>query len=104
MPSIVVSVGEQASFGAFVRRCREARHLSARSLSLQAGLSESMVTKIERGNIEPGLRVFAKLAAALNLNDREIAFLVRLMQTNGHGEAHHAAKAPPTPHSPAARP
>lgn len=34
--------------------------------------------KIEAGTTEPSLRVFARIAAELGLNDREIALLVRL--------------------------
>lgn len=40
--------------------------------------------KIETGAMEPSLRVFARIAAELELNDREIALLVRLA---GQGSA-----------------
>jgi predicted transcriptional regulator len=51
---------------------------SARDVSLSAGLSESVMGKIEAGTMEPSLRVFAQVAAELGLNDREIVLLVRL--------------------------
>lgn len=47
-------------------------------MSLAAGLSESALGKIEAGTTEPSLRAFALTARQLRLNDREIAFLVRL--------------------------
>lgn len=61
-----------------LRAAREARELSARGLSLQAGLSDSVVGKIESGEIQPSLRAFARIVSQLQLSDREIALLVRL--------------------------
>lgn len=61
-----------------LRARREAQGLSARKLSLASGLSESMIGKIESGDVQPSLRVFAQVATQLQLNDREIALLVRL--------------------------
>lgn len=63
---------------ALMRRHREAQGWSARKLSLAADLSDSMVGKIESGEVQPSLRVFAALTVELQLNQREIAFLVRL--------------------------
>jgi len=57
---------------------RQVRGVSARQLSLDAGLSDSVVGKVESGNIEPSLRVFAAMAVQLELTGTEIAFLVRL--------------------------
>jgi transcriptional regulator with XRE-family HTH domain len=64
--------------GALLQQCRLARGVSARRLSLDAGLSESVVGKVESGSIDPSLRVFASIVAELHLNDREVAFLVAL--------------------------
>jgi transcriptional regulator with XRE-family HTH domain len=61
-----------------LRAAREARGFSARKLSLAAGLSDSMVGKIESGEVQPSLKVFARLVRQLQLSDREIALLVRL--------------------------
>lgn len=52
---------------------------SARDVSLAAGLSESVVGKVESSGMEPSLRVFACIVTELKLNDREIALLVRLV-------------------------
>lgn len=61
-----------------LRMRRETLGLSARKLSLNAGLSDSVVGKIESGEIQPSLRVFARIAVELRLNHHEIAVLVRL--------------------------
>lgn len=61
-----------------LRACRMARKRSAREVSLAAGLSESVVGKIESGATEPSLRVFAAVVTELGLKDREIALLIRL--------------------------
>jgi predicted transcriptional regulator len=55
---------------------RDERRLSARELSLRAGLSESYVGKLEAGKIDPSLRAFGQLAVALGLTCAEIHFLV----------------------------
>lgn len=69
------------------RRCADGR--SARRLSLDAGLSESVVGKVESGAIEPSLRVFAAIVAELGLNQREIALLVALAVITPHSSADH---------------
>ena len=74
---MTVSDGE-VTVGSILRACRIARGYSARRLSLDAGLSESVVGKIESGAVEPSLRVFALVVRELGLSDREIAVLVRL--------------------------
>lgn len=66
-----------ATLGLAIRSCRETRGLSARHLSLAAGLSESVVGKVEAGTVEPSLRVFAAIVTELGLTVAEIAFLVR---------------------------
>jgi transcriptional regulator with XRE-family HTH domain len=71
-------VGSELTIGDVVRIARQARGVSARALSLAAGLSESAVGKIEHHQSEPTLRAFAQIAVALDLTPTEIAFLVRL--------------------------
>lgn len=47
--------------------------LSARALSLRAGLSPAYVTKLEGGHIEePSLRAFARLAAETGMTAAEV--------------------------------
>jgi transcriptional regulator with XRE-family HTH domain len=67
-----------------LRLRREGREVSARRLSLDAGLSDSVVGKIESGEIHPSLRAFARIALQLQLSDREIALLVRLAASDNH--------------------
>jgi predicted transcriptional regulator len=52
--------------------------LSARSLSTQAGLSDSAAGKVETAAVDPSLSTFSRLVCELRLSDREIATLVRL--------------------------
>lgn len=55
----------------------ERARCSARALSLNAGLSDAYVGKIESGAIEPSLRGFAKLAVALGMSATEIFMVIR---------------------------
>lgn len=64
--------------GDVIRAARVARGFSARRLSLEAGLSESVVGKVEAGNMQPSLQVFASIVSKLELSPLEVAFLVRL--------------------------
>lgn len=59
-----------------VQTQRIERGLSARALSLEAGLSPSYVGKLEGGEIEPSVKAFAKIALVLGMNQGEIAFCV----------------------------
>lgn len=65
----------ELTVGHVIRAMRERRRLSARALSLSAGLSESYVGKVESGACEPSLRAFAKIVTQLGLNAQEV-FLV----------------------------
>jgi transcriptional regulator with XRE-family HTH domain len=59
-----------------VRYLRQRKNISARALSLQAGLSPSYVGKLEAGEIEPSVRAFALIALALSMSIQEIFFCV----------------------------
>lgn len=60
--------------GVILRMRREQKGLTARALSLAAGLSESYVGKVEKG-MEPSLRAFGKIARQLALTPREVYLL-----------------------------
>jgi transcriptional regulator with XRE-family HTH domain len=62
--------------GRALQLCRTRANVSARNLSLAAGLSESYVGKVEKGEIEPSLRAFARIAKQLGMSPREIYVLV----------------------------
>lgn len=59
-----------------IKAKREQLNLSARSVSLQANLSPSYVSKLEQGDIEPSLRAFASIAVVLNFSTAEIVYTV----------------------------
>lgn len=60
-----------------IRHMRELQGYSARSLSLAAGLSESYVGKLEKGELkEISLRSFSRIVAELRLNPHEVMILV----------------------------
>lgn len=83
--------GSELRLGTVLQRARERQGLSARQLSLAAGLSESVVRKVETGACEPTLAVFAAIVGELDLNDREVALLVRLVRP-GAGSRGSAAR------------
>jgi transcriptional regulator with XRE-family HTH domain len=64
--------GARPLAGAAIRRLREKRGLSARALSVKAGLSRAYVCKLEAGGVEPSLRTFAQLAVALEMSPYEV--------------------------------
>lgn len=64
------------TLGQAIEMLRRPTGMSARALSLSAGLSPSYVGKVEKGEIEPSLRAFACLARTLGLSPREINVLV----------------------------
>lgn len=66
------------TLGEGIRLKREAAHLSARHVSLEAGLSPSYVGKVEKGEIEPTISSFYRICKAIGANDKEIVFLLRL--------------------------
>lgn len=70
-----------------IRLCRTQAGLSARALSIQAGLGDSYVSKVEAGSIAPSLRAFSRIVVVLGLSDAEIAVLVRLAAATHAAEA-----------------
>ena len=66
------------TLGEGIRYLREKKGLSARQVSAAAGLSATYVSKVERGAMEPSLKAFGRIAAALDMSDAEANLLVRL--------------------------
>lgn len=62
----ILTVGEA------IKAYREARGLSARALSLESGLSESYVGKVEAEAIDPSVSSFARIAKTLRMKPMEI--------------------------------
>lgn len=57
--------------GEAIRFKRESIGLSARGLSLRAGLSPAYVHKLEAGLLDPSLAIFARLAIELGMTAEE---------------------------------
>jgi transcriptional regulator with XRE-family HTH domain len=53
------------SFAAQLRRLRGTNELSLQGLSARSGVSKSMISKIERGDVQPSLDIAVRLAEAL---------------------------------------
>lgn len=68
------------SLQSILRFVRQRAGLSARDLSLKAGLSAAYVNKLESGELAPSLKAFAALAKVLDLSAQEILFCVGLSQ------------------------
>lgn len=67
------------TFGEMMAERRLAKGLSARGLSLAAGLSAAYVSKLEGGDYLPTVDKFARLADCLGMTDIEIVFLIRML-------------------------
>jgi transcriptional regulator with XRE-family HTH domain len=61
-----------AAFGLAVRFARGRRHWSQEQLAEAAGLHRAYVSRIERGDVEPGLSVQERIAAALGISLAEL--------------------------------
>jgi predicted transcriptional regulator len=75
-------LASELTVGDILRWVRDQRGLSARALSTQAGLSDSVAGKVETSSVDPSLGTFARIVVELRLNDHEIATLVRLAALN----------------------
>lgn len=64
------------TIGQAIEMLRRPTGLSARALSLAAGLSESYVGKMEKGEMEPSLKAFACIVRELRLKPNEVHVLV----------------------------
>ena len=65
------------TFQELMRVIRERSGISARQLSLQAGLSASYVSRMERGDFHPTLDNFVKMVDILECTDSEILFILQ---------------------------
>ncbi|HEX5924189.1 MAG TPA: helix-turn-helix transcriptional regulator [Baekduia sp.] len=52
-------------FGSNLRAAREAAGLSQESVALEADIPQGHYSRIERGEVEPSMRVLVRVAAAL---------------------------------------
>lgn len=63
-------------FAILFKFLRERTGMSARALSLQAGLSQSYISKVESGNVLPTIESFAKIIKLMNITDKELMYLI----------------------------
>jgi predicted ATPase/DNA-binding XRE family transcriptional regulator len=94
-----MATNEGASFGARLRRLREASGLSQEELAHRAGLTPNAVGTLERGERRrPYPNTVRALADALDLDDAERAKLISSVPTRSRiTVAERALPAPPTP-------
>ena len=55
-------------FGEKIRSVREKKHLTLKTVALQAGVSESLVSQIERNRVSPAIDTLLSLANVLDIN------------------------------------
>lgn len=65
------------NLGDAVKFARERSDASARQISMEAGLSPSYVSRVERGELKPSLEAFAKIMSVLDVSDKELIFMIR---------------------------
>lgn len=66
-----------------LKSLRVKRGMTARELSLKAGLSQSYVSKVESGSLSPTLDAFARIVQQLGCSDLEILFIVKSFFVKG---------------------
>lgn len=59
-------------FARNLRALRHAKELSQEALAYEADVNRTYISKLEKGNTEPGLIVIGKLAAALGVEPAEL--------------------------------
>ncbi|MBR1911000.1 MAG: helix-turn-helix transcriptional regulator, partial [Treponema sp.] len=55
-------------FGEKIRAVREKKHLTLKAVAQQAGVSESLISQIERNRVSPAIDTLLSLANVLDLN------------------------------------
>lgn len=61
-----------------IKYIRKRKNMSARAVSLAAGLSPSYVSKVEKEEIQPSISSFYRICQVIEATDKEIVFLLRL--------------------------
>ena len=74
----------EVSVGHAVRRLRQARGQTVTGLSAEAGVSQAMISRIEKGQVSPSLGTLAALASAL-----DVPVMALLAETGDTGDVHH---------------
>lgn len=88
-------MGRYRQLGRWVRTKRTQRGLTAVGLSRAAGVGETYVSQLERGNTRPKPGIVKAIADVLNLSDAERAEFYRLSKVAGDPEALRETLPPP---------
>lgn len=73
------------AFGDFVRAQRRLAQVSQRNLAKMAGVSDSYLSQLERGNYRPSPQVVKALAQAFGLEPRQLYMMLGLMDEDPEG-------------------
>jgi transcriptional regulator with XRE-family HTH domain len=73
------------AFGEFVRAQRQLAQVSQRNLARMAGLSDSYLSQLERGNYRPSPQVVKALAQAFGLEPKQLYMMLGFMDEDEAG-------------------
>jgi transcriptional regulator with XRE-family HTH domain len=73
------------AFGEFVRAQRQLAQVSQRNLARMAGLSDSYLSQLERGNYRPSPQVVKALAQAFGLEPKQLYMMLGFMDDDESG-------------------
>ena len=73
-------------FIALMKFLRERSEVSARELSLNSGLSQGYVSKMEQGNVTPTVEVFSKIVQNLGVSAAELTYLIKVLAETKEGD------------------
>jgi transcriptional regulator with XRE-family HTH domain len=73
------------AFGEFVRAQRQLAQVSQRNLARMAGLSDSYLSQLERGNYRPSPHVVKALAQAFGLEPNQLYLMLGFIDDAGGG-------------------
>lgn len=73
------------AFGEFVRAQRKLAQVSQRNLARMAGVSDSYLSQLERGNYQPSPQVVKALAQAFGLEPEQLYTMLGFIDGDGNG-------------------
>jgi transcriptional regulator with XRE-family HTH domain len=73
------------AFGEFVRAQRRLAQVSQRNLAKMAGVSDSYLSQLERGNYRPSPQIVKALAQAFGLEPRQLYMMLGFMDDDDEG-------------------
>ena len=73
------------AFGEFVRAQRRLAQVSQRNLARMAGVSDSYLSQLERGNYRPSPQVVKALAQAFGLAPKQLYMMLGFIDEDGEG-------------------